>query len=211
MVLNVDEFEKQMNILHDNGYTTINTQTLYKYIRREIKLPRKTVLITFDDGYEGVNKYAYPILKKYGFTATVFLITSKIPENSETFNPDLLQFMSKQSIQNSTDVFEFGSHTDNLHKLEADQNSKLVDSTPEEIKTDIYISKQKINTSVFAYPYGMYSENNIDILKEIGFTMAFTTKEGLVTKQSDLYKLPRYTIYSNTSMKFFKRMVGIYK
>jgi peptidoglycan/xylan/chitin deacetylase (PgdA/CDA1 family) len=211
MVLNVDEFEKQMQLLHDNGYNTINTQTLYKYSRGEIKLPKKTVLITFDDGYEGVYKYAYPILKKYGFNATVFLITSNITETSEEFNPDQLQFMSRQTIQNASDVFEFGSHTYQLHNLDANKNSVFANASPKEIKEDLSNSNLKINTTVFAYPYGMYNETNIDVLKETGFIMAFTTKEGLVTRRTNLYKLPRHTVYSNTSIEFFKRMVGIYK
>ena len=69
-------FEAQMKMLAKGGYTTITPDELLAYKQGKITLPKKSVLITFDDGWRNNYIYAYPILKKYGLKATIFLITS---------------------------------------------------------------------------------------------------------------------------------------
>ena len=76
-------FEAQMKMLAKGGYTTITPDELLAYKQGKITLPKKSVLITFDDGWRNNYIYAYPILKKYGLKATIFLITSWIEEASK--------------------------------------------------------------------------------------------------------------------------------
>ncbi|MBR3622573.1 MAG: polysaccharide deacetylase family protein, partial [Selenomonadaceae bacterium] len=70
------EFDKQMKYLKDNDYHTITPDELYASIEGREKLPENPVLITFDDGYADNYTNAYPILKKYDFKATIFVISS---------------------------------------------------------------------------------------------------------------------------------------
>ena len=69
-----DQFETQMSYLADEGYTTITIDEMMDALENGTPLPDKPVIITFDDGYADNYEYAYPILKKYGFKATIFLI-----------------------------------------------------------------------------------------------------------------------------------------
>ncbi|HEY3426639.1 MAG TPA: polysaccharide deacetylase family protein, partial [Negativicutes bacterium] len=75
LTLSNQEFEEQMAYLHRHGYNSITPDQLIMHLRTGAALPDKPVLITFDDGYRDNYMNAYPIMKKYGFTGTVFLIT----------------------------------------------------------------------------------------------------------------------------------------
>lgn len=211
VISNVEDFENQMQVLYDNGYTAITTNDLYDFIKNHKNIPKKSVLITFDDGYESNYIYAYPVLKKFGFKATIFLITSYVKEKSDPVNFDQLQYMSKESIQKTSDVFEFGSHSDNLHYLVNPQASALVSEPIDKVEQDVIKSKTFINTATFAYPYGMYNNDIIKMLQNNQFKMAFTTKIGRTSRSTDVYKIPRYSIFSNTPLNEFKKMVGIYE
>ncbi len=74
----VRAFSNQMTWLRDQGYTTLTMAQLEGYVRNKMNLPAKSVVITFDDGLKSVSRYAYPVLKAYGFKATAFIISSRI-------------------------------------------------------------------------------------------------------------------------------------
>src|SRR4029079_8939246 len=75
-------FEAQMEYLARNGYTVIPLKRLARFLQGKEPLPAKTVAITIDDGYRSSYEIAYPILKKYGFPATVFLYTDFVGASS---------------------------------------------------------------------------------------------------------------------------------
>ena len=68
-------FQRQMSYLKWRGYKTITLDELRGWLSSGKKLPARSIILTFDDGYEDNYTYAFPILKKIGFTATIFLIT----------------------------------------------------------------------------------------------------------------------------------------
>ena len=86
----IAQFESQMRWLAENGWTTLDTETFRRYKRGETKVPKKSVLVTFDDGWRDNFIYAYPILKRYGLKATLFVVTGWIDaasEHPEPFEP----------------------------------------------------------------------------------------------------------------------------
>ena len=76
-------FEEQMRFLKESGYSTVSLDEFHSLITGKNRVTGKHILITFDDGFADNLIYAYPILKKYGFTAVVFLITSRIRMTDE--------------------------------------------------------------------------------------------------------------------------------
>ena len=153
----------------------------------------KPVVITFDDGYENNYTHAYPILKKYGFKATIFIIT------------DLLErplYLKKSQIKVSSDVFSFQSHTMS-HK-------KLTELSDEKLKNQLEESKKRIeditHQDVFAlaFPYGKYNDN---VLKEVKkyYSMSFTVNYGYLVETSDNYEIPRIGIGPNDTISVFKK------
>ncbi|MBA7867209.1 polysaccharide deacetylase family protein, partial [Enterobacter hormaechei] len=114
----VRAFNNQMAWLRDQGYTTLTMYQLEGYVRNKMNLPAKAVVITFDDGLKSVSRYAYPVLKEYGFNATAFIISSRIKGHPQKWDPKSLQFMSVQEIKGIQDVFDIQSHTHFLHRVE---------------------------------------------------------------------------------------------
>lgn len=210
-VVSVESFEEQMKYLYDNDYTTITLQSLNDHLKYGKPLPSKNVLITFDDGYQSNYMYAYPILKRYGLKASIFMITSWIPYKTQAFDPERLSFMSKEEIAKSKDVFEFACHTHDLHKLEENGKSALLNSDRKTIVKDLSTSKRLIHTRFFAYPYGQYNEEIESILKEEGFELAFTVNFGEVDKKSNRLELNRVPIFYTTSIDEFKGILDRYK
>ena len=104
MTVTTEEFEREMAYLEANGYHAITPDQLVSYLHGGNKLPDKPVLITFDDGYEDNYLNAYPILKKHGFTATIFLISDYMGR----FDKYLQWYQVKEM---SADGFYMGCHT----------------------------------------------------------------------------------------------------
>lgn len=207
VVLNLKNFQEQMDYLHNNKYTTINLAQLEQWVSGNIDLPKKSVCITFDDGYLSSYIYAYPILKKYNFVAANFLITSYIKNDSVKFNSQKQQFLSWQDINKTTDVFEYPNHTHNLHKSE---NGKgyLVTKSLDFVKKDLVKNIELTGSPYFSYPYGHYNDDVLNLLPHIGIRMVVTVKKGSVKKGDSLLELKRYGVYPKTTMSIFKNMVN---
>lgn len=74
-----EPFEAQLRYLVDNGYRTIDGPTLCRHLRGEVPAPEKAVLLTIDDGLKSVWTYGFPLLQRYGCSATVFVIPGYVP------------------------------------------------------------------------------------------------------------------------------------
>lgn len=207
VVLNLENFQQQMEYLHNNKYTTINLAELEQWLLGNIELPKKSVCITFDDGYLSSYIYAYPILKKYNFKAVQFLITSYVKDNSVEFNPKTQQFLSSKDIAKTADVFEYSNHTDNLHKTEA-HKGYLITKPLDFVKKDLVKNMKLTGSHYFSYPYGHRNDDVLNLLPKIGIRMAVTVNNGSVKRGDSLLELNRYGIYPKTSISTFKSMVN---
>ena len=81
----VDEFRAQMSFLARDGYRTLSAAEFIAYKNGELKVPKKSVFITFDDGWKDNFIYAYPILHEFGLRATIFLVTQRASEKRGEF------------------------------------------------------------------------------------------------------------------------------
>lgn len=208
--VSVENFEKQMEILYKNNFNTITLKQMEKYMRKEIKLPQKSILLTFDDGYKSYREYAYPILKNNLFKGAIFLITSKITNEHVLFNPKKTQYLSWNEIKNSKDVFDFASHTHDFHKWDSTENKAYIASKSEgEVANDLKTSMDLLQTNYFSYPFGHYDKRSLKILKKLGFTMAFTTDYGKTKPGDNMLKVKRIVIGPDTTIDELKWIVGI--
>ena len=192
------DFAAQMKYLADNGFSVIGIDDFYAGITGEKALPKNPVLITFDDGYKDNYTNAYPILKKYGFKATVFVISDFVGlKNYMTW--DELREMSANGI-------DIESHT-------ATHNS-LTDLTDEQLKRELEESKKKLESELkteinfLAYPTGAYNLHIAGLVKDAGYKAAFTVKYGNADNDSNLYALERVPIFhtENTMKSFHERL-----
>lgn len=198
-------FSNQMTYLKQTGYDTISMYQLEAYLNNQINLPGKVVLLTFDDGLKSVYRYAYPVLKDYGFRATAFIISSRIKRHPQKWNPDSLQFMSISELKQIQDVFDIQSHTHFLHRTDGNRQPILLSRSLHNIEFDFEHSRralEQFNPHVLylSYPFGGYNQKAIQAAKDAGLHMAVTTVQGKVKPGDNPYTLKRLYILRTDSI-----------
>lgn len=191
------KFNSQIKHLHKAGYQTICFQTLENYWKSGKPLPAKPILLTFDDGYKDNYTIAYPILKKYKFKATIFVITNFVDDANH-----LSQKQIKEMI--SSGLIDIGAHTKTHPDLTTVPSKKVYQ--------EIFGSKQILTKYTgkpiiaFAYPIGRY---NYEVVKATGaarYKFAVTTKPGYANAKQGWLTLNRVRINGDLSLAGFKRM-----
>ncbi len=186
------KFTEQMKYLSDNGYTSITLEQLYQAYRGG-KLPPKPVAITLDDGYPDNYTAAFPVLKQYKFTATIFAFTGGIGHGMLTW--DQVKEMNAYGIAIMPHTV---NHVD-LSKLSRDAQRQEIENSKLDLEQNL-----GIKANFFCYPYGHYNNDTIKLVKELGFTAAFTTATGKVKPGDDLYHLKRVYVNGLLGMDTFK-------
>ena len=204
--ISVEAFRQQMKYLKDNGYYTATIEELEQFARGELSLPKKTVVISFDDGYISNIKHAYPIMKEYGQKGTIFIIGNSNDREKEEYNPASTQRIYVPEAEKHTDVFKFECHTYDMHDM-VNGKTKLETATKEAMVEDLKKSQSLFNATSMAYPSGRTNDKVIGVMKELGYSSGFTIKEGYVKPGMDMYRLPRFVIAPYTSMERFKTIL----
>lgn len=170
-------FDQQMAYLKENGYRVIPLSDLIAFMQFRTALPKKAVVITIDDGYKSVYDTAFPILKKYGFTATLFVYTDfiGIPGSSVTW---------EQLKEMKSSGFEVGSHTLSHSNLTKKRENESEGAYIKRIEEELVLSKQIIdkklhqNTMAIAFPYGAYNRQILDLSEKAGYKLGLSVKRG---------------------------------
>jgi peptidoglycan/xylan/chitin deacetylase (PgdA/CDA1 family) len=170
-------FDFQMRYLKKNGYRVITPEELLAFLEYRHSIPKKSVMITMDDGYRSVYEIAYPILKKYGFTATVFIYTNYVGVSGSAITWDQLREMKANG-------FTIGSHTMFHSDLTKRNKGETELEFLSRIKKELHGSKKIIDkkmgqkTYFLAYPFGNYDQRAIEIARQAGYKMAMSVKRG---------------------------------
>ncbi|MHB8125152.1 MAG: polysaccharide deacetylase family protein [Desulfitobacteriaceae bacterium] len=191
-----EQFETQMRYLSAHGYHVVSLDQLYKYFYEKGTLPVKPVVITFDDGYEDNYTIAYPILKKYGYTATVFVVTSYINGKG---------YMSWEQLKELGDKgWQIEGHTINHPSLVKDKLTEVV-LNRELIEAKDTLEKCMGRTvKFFAYPFGDYNSDVVQEVTEAGYLMAFTTERGWANSKNPM-QVHRVYCFANMGIEEFAR------
>lgn len=206
----VDVFERQMNFLLRHGYRVIRLTDMADKIRRAEKLASRTVVLTFDDGYDNNYTNAFPILKKYGFPATIFLIASQLGQDYPVAEGVPARLMIKEMVREMAEsgLIDFGSHT-LRHPFLPDIRD------PKRLHEEIVVSKillEKIagrSVKTFCYPVGGYSGSLERLVKKAGYEAAVTTGNHRGVN-GDLFALRRIKIKKTDPVSLFVQLSGYY-
>lgn len=174
-------FDWHMAYLKKHHFNVLSLSTLVQIIKQGKPLPRKSVVITFDDGYEDNFQYAFPILKKYGFPATIFVITDIVNTEGYLTTTQLKEMLARG--------IEIGSHTRRHAYLPGILGKTLV----EEIKNSKDRLEQELGVTItsFAYPNGGFTEEVKQTVAQAGYESACTTNRGYDRFNRDVYELKR--------------------
>ncbi|HZZ98888.1 MAG TPA: polysaccharide deacetylase family protein [Candidatus Saccharimonadia bacterium] len=188
LAVSPDAFQRQMQYLKDSGYSVETMADLNAFFDSGTPLPKKSVLLTFDDGYDDFGSIAWPILQQFGFHATLFAPTGLLE------NPNYITWNTAKSFGSQVLV---ANHTWSHRAMGASQNT----DTKEILTADTQLADHGMNQpKVFSYPYGTQSPTALKILLANNYTLAFTTQPGSVLCKQQRMNLPRRRI-GNESLK----------
>ncbi|MGE4357865.1 MAG: polysaccharide deacetylase family protein [Candidatus Omnitrophota bacterium] len=197
-------FQKHMEYLKRANFQVISLDEFLEIMRANKKFPRRTVVITFDDGYRDNFTYAYPVLKKYNFPAVIFLVTGRIGRDERYLNWDEVKKMAESKI------IDFGGHTRNHIYLPSIKDE-------EELWGEIYLCKEDIekNTGIvvkyFSYPVGGFTDRIKELVKKAGYSAGLTTNRGYDLRNlKDFYEINRISVRNDNLLKFMVKVSGYY-
>lgn len=205
------QFDDHMKILKDEGYEVITFEDLIaNKFKQRFDKGKKQVMITFDDGYEDNYTNAFPILKKYGFRAVIYLV-SHLTYNKwdveNIHNPEKsFPMMNRGQILEMQEWgIEFGGHTKTHVKLSRvepqEAREEILEST--EVLEEL-LGKRMLS---FAYPYGDLNDRIKQLVEEAGYKFAVATDSGSVCFSDDLFQIRRIGIFPNITNFGFKRKI----
>jgi peptidoglycan/xylan/chitin deacetylase (PgdA/CDA1 family) len=204
-----EQFQQQVCWLKQNGYTGIRPRDWVASISQPEKLPRKPVILTFDDAYADITESALPILEKEGFPSAVFVVTDLIGKTNQwdqrlgsaphqLMNADQIRYWAQRGV-------ELGAHT-----------CSHPDLTAPDVQIDVEVTRSRddladlLGASVisFVYPFGHHNEAIRAIVRQ-RFQIAFTTEDGINTLHTDLHALRRTMVQPHDSLSDFALRVRL--
>lgn len=190
-----EQFDQQMQWLHDNGYATVTMATAQRCIQGEPVCPPKSIALTFDDGYLDAYTAALPVLQKYGMKATFYIVNSFVGQ-PPYMNWDQLAAMRDAGM-------EIGAHSlDHLDMTTLDVNEARRQAEQSKLELE---AKLGVQVSSFCYPAGRYNADVEAQVRASGFSNATTTRWD--NDYGDMFGLPRRRIEGGKGLDVFASTV----
>ena len=185
LVISPEKFREQLEKLVEKGYTTLTMEQVQNYLINDEPIPAKSVLLTFDDGYEDNYTNAFPILKEFNMHATIFVIPGYL--NSGVY-------LSSDQVKEMSDsgLIDIESHTYS-HK-------RLSELSYENQLNELVSSKKALSdltgkeVTAIAYPEGLYNDDTLKAVAEAGYKTGFTIERGYADREDNMYKLNRVCV-----------------
>ena len=190
------DFQAHLEILHRQGFTVLTLGQIIDRIKRGENLPQRCAAITVDDAFRSFLTGGWPLLKKIGFPATLFVSTDLVG-GGDYLDWDELKTLRDQGV-------ELGNHSAS--------HAYLLDRSKDEdwrarVRADISRAQRAFESNLgftprlFAYPYGEFSPELVELVRQAGFDAAVGQQSGVLTPEQDLFRLPRFPmggVYTTT-------------
>jgi len=202
MTVREADFEAQMRFLRDNGYRVIPLDDLFEFLQFRRQIPARSVVITFDDGWRSVYDIAWPILKKYGYPATLFVYTDLIVGSRETLSWEQVRELSRDGL----DIQCHSKTHRYLGRMERKESFRnYFESVRKEIVESSKILRRHTGREVkyLAYPYGDTNALVVAMTRQEGYRLAFTVERESAPFFSNDFRVSREMIYGSFSLKEF--------
>jgi biofilm PGA synthesis lipoprotein PgaB len=233
MDVSVDHFEEHLVWLKKNGYKIVSVQNVVDAAAGKNSIPDKSVLLTFDDGYQSFYTRVFPLLKKYHYPATVALIGTWIDgiDTPDEAGKQLLTWDQVREMVKSG-LVEMASHTYDLHKsivanpqgdTQAATVTRLYDSTTGRYESDeqyrqrIHLALKKSADFIFqhagvwprvmVWPYGEYNNIALEASHEAGMFITMGLIDGFNTV-ANIDVLRRLIMTDNPDVRQFAEVVS---
>ncbi|MGY8985028.1 MAG: polysaccharide deacetylase family protein, partial [Sphingomonadales bacterium] len=187
----INQFKEQLKILIEGGHSFPNIADTLENLKNKTLHPKKSVVITVDDGYKSVMTEAWPLLKKHNIPLTLFIATDSIDSGNKNY---LTWDDIRQLISEGVTISHHGA--DHGHAPQRSIKS---------FKTDTLKANKRFQEElgfipkIYAYPYGEYTPDIQNTLRSLGLKFAFAQFSGASGPQNDLLAIPRFAINENYS------------
>ncbi len=201
-------FAAQLDWLERNDYHVIRLSQLVGYLEGRQPLPRRSVVITIDDGYESVHRHALPLLQKHGFPATLFVYTDFVGAG------DALSWTQLQELA-ASGVIDVQAHSKTHRNLierapnETDLQYRLGVETEARAPRDILERRLPVQVRHYAYPYGDANDTVLDVLGRQHYQLAVTVNPGGNAFFAQPLMLRRTMIFGDHDLEAFKARLQI--
>ena len=194
------QFEQQLRYLRDRGFKSVKMEDLYLFLQGRRDLSPLSVILTFDDGYLDSYQYAYPLLVRYGFTGTFFIITGLVGQKSYMTWAQLKEMVAGK--------MEIGSHTINhpdLAHLSATQLDRELNGSKRVLEDTLGVAVRALS-----YPSGSYNQNVVVAAQKAGYVAAVTTRYGAMQQGAKALEMPRVRIHGTYTLPTFRWAIEQY-
>lgn len=217
--ISTERLEEHFKFFKQNGYTPISLKQYDNYLKGKAKLPKKPIILTFDDGRESMYTHIYPLLKKYDYPA-VFAIILSYMDKDILPTTDIKKMVSWQELKEMQDsgLVEIASHTYDLHNFivsnkygDKQQNVITINWHNDNYETemafnqridedmqignDIFIKNMGNSSNILVWPYGAYNDYAINSAKKVGYKYQMMLNDDVNLQDDTLFS--RYIIYGN--------------
>jgi peptidoglycan/xylan/chitin deacetylase (PgdA/CDA1 family) len=200
-------FREQLDFLLDADYTTLTAGAFASLLAEGAQVPPRTVILTFDDGFEDFHRHAVPALTEHGCTATVFITTGWIQDSgpeSAGRRPGRMLSWSQVNEAVTTGI-EVGAHSCQHPQLDQIPSVRLRD--------ELHMSKARLEDRLgisvpgLAYPYGYSNARVREVAQAAGYSYGYAVRNTMTSLGADLFRLPRLTVHRSTDLSDFRRLV----
>jgi peptidoglycan/xylan/chitin deacetylase (PgdA/CDA1 family) len=203
-------FAWQLDFLSGAGFSFVTPDEVANFLRFGAPLPRKAVLLTFDDGYEDLLQLARDVLYPRNIQAIAFAVTgieSATNEWDQIFGADRLALLTGPQLRELASLgIEIGSHSRTHREMPSLAESELRDEAGS--SADDLVATGVARPRFFAYPFGSSDARTRRVTEESGYLAGFGCRTGYISSASDHFELPRVTIFAYDRTRRFRLKVS---
>jgi peptidoglycan/xylan/chitin deacetylase (PgdA/CDA1 family) len=200
MIIAASKFREQMQAIKDSGIPVISLSDVLAWRKGQKNIPEESIVITMDDGWEGVYTYAYPVLKEFGFPFTAYLYKKYVNIGGRSLSWDQVREMMKNGCEIGSHSVSHESLRQKKSRTEADQQLWILGELKD--SKEFLEKNLGINCTSFAYPFGIFDDSTTDTALQVGYETLVTVNNQKVTWDTPMGKMGRYIIHGESDTNF---------
>lgn len=208
LVLGAETFAQQMRYLKTEGYRVVTLADFVEWTQGRRQLPKRSVVLTFDDGYHAFRDYAYPVLKELGFPATLFVYTDYVGAGRNALSWDDLRALAAEGF----DVQAHSKTHGDLRRAAGETDAQYARRMQAELAEPPRLFQRQLARAVpfLAYPYGRVDDALLVRVREHGYLAAFTVRRESNASFVRPLKISRSQIYSEMTLAEFAKNLNLF-
>ncbi len=190
--ISLQDFRAHLDLLSQQKFNVLTLGQVVDKLQKGLSLPQRCAVISVDDAYRSFLTDGWPLLKEYGYPATLFVSTDTVG-GGEYLSWQELRLLQEEGV-------EIGNHSASHAYLLDRLSSESEEGWTKRVTGDVRLSQQAFKShlgstpKLYAYPFGEFAPELVALVKSAGFTAAFGQQSGVVAAGQDSFHLPRFPV-----------------